>query len=55
MTKNEKAVQDLIRKEREKILDLKYAPEDVAFLEVFLIWINIRTVVQSIEKLHLFM
>ena len=31
MTKNEKAVQDLIRKEREKILDLKYAPEDVAF------------------------
>ena len=31
MTKDEKAVQDLIREERDKILDLKYAPEDVAF------------------------
>ena len=31
MTEDEQAVQDLIREEREKILDLKYAPEDVAF------------------------
>ena len=31
MTKDEQAVQDLIREERDKILDLQYAPEDVAF------------------------
>ena len=31
MTKDEQAVQDLIRKERDKILDLQYEPEDVAF------------------------
>ena len=31
MTKDEKAVQELIREEREKLLSLHYPPEDVAF------------------------
>ena len=31
MTKDEQAVQDLIQKERDKLLDLQYPPEDVAF------------------------
>ena len=31
MTKDEKAVQTLIRQEREKLLNLEYQPEDVAF------------------------
>ena len=31
MTKDEQAVQTLIQKERDKLLDLQYAPEDVAF------------------------
>ena len=31
MTKDERAVQNLIRKERERLLNLEYEPEDVAF------------------------
>ena len=31
MTKDERAVQNLIRKERERLLNLEYQPEDVAF------------------------